>query len=226
MKQAIEILRREIGVSEARLAILKMDGVADEIPDVLDEIKDMRAAIAVLEDSQKSETLEKALAREFNRFGVDSALGTPDFILAKTTVRLISYLESTVDERARWFGQHIDPAANPELPGLDPEATYRMTFDQFVEHGIEWRGGRDKLGGHEKIPWHFEFHGYPVTHENDFTYRIEMEDSSCVFRRGGTISPVMATDGRVIGFSVEALDADLDETLPAPQACRDGKSYT
>jgi hypothetical protein len=46
----------------------------------------------------------------------------------------------------------------------------RITFAEFVEYGRRWPGANIVNG----IPWHFEYNGHPVTHENDECYLIGM----------------------------------------------------
>ncbi len=54
-----------------------------------------------------------------------------------------------------------------------------LTFDEFIEVG-------KILGANivNDMPWSFEFHGYPVTHENDNWYIVGDMD----FRRGDLIT--------------------------------------
>jgi hypothetical protein len=54
-----------------------------------------------------------------------------------------------------------------------PVVVEAITFDELVEHGLCYRRTNGPvLGEHEKIPWHFEYAGKPITHENDDCYLI------------------------------------------------------
>jgi len=50
-----------------------------------------------------------------------------------------------------------------------PVIVEAITFDELVAHG---RAQRLTLAQHERIPWHFEYAGQPITHENDDCYLI------------------------------------------------------
>lgn len=58
------------------------------------------------------------------------------------------------------------------------------TFDEFVQYGKD-NGGNIVNG----MPWHFTFHGFPVTHENDNHYLICLprEPHTLHFSRGENI---------------------------------------
>lgn len=42
-----------------------------------------------------------------------------------------------------------------------------LTFEELVQYGID--SGANLVNG---MPWSFTFNGYPITHENDYLYKI------------------------------------------------------
>lgn len=58
-----------------------------------------------------------------------------------------------------------------------------MTFDEFVQYGREH--GNNIVGG---MPWSFQFHGHPVSHEHDCCYLICTGNTTLSFVPGDTIA--------------------------------------
>lgn len=54
-------------------------------------------------------TLKTALAKLFNEYGVDSALATPDYIIARYVVGLLGGIRELNMSRDKWFGKKDNP---------------------------------------------------------------------------------------------------------------------
>lgn len=51
-----------------------------------------------------------------------------------------------------------------------------ITFDELVEHGRKAEPA--SMCGPSNMPWHFDYHGHPITHENDDCYIIPTLEGS------------------------------------------------
>lgn len=102
------------------------------------------------------------------------------------------------------------PAAAATLEEIaHPDAGKTYTFEQFVEYG-RYHGANIVNG----MPWSFQFHGFPVSHENDEHYLIglphaphtlhffkgqEVMIAANGFPRVYTPSRALRTQGKVVG---------------------------
>ena len=70
-----------------------------------------------------------------------------------------------------------------EFAVITPEPERKYTFDQFVQYGRD--NGGNIVGG---MPWSFQFHGRPVSHENDNCYLITTKAGKTMrFERGDVL---------------------------------------
>ena len=60
-----------------------------------------------------------------------------------------------------------------------PVEVEAITFDEFVEYGK--KHCESLVNG---MPWHFEYQGHPVTHENDDCYLVPTLEGVMRFSRG------------------------------------------
>lgn len=84
----------------------------------------------------------------------------------------------------------------PAAASIDTSRTF--TFAQFVQYGRD--NGGNIVGG---MPWSFNFHGHPVTHENDKCYLVGVSDGQVRFtpdftlivKPDGTLATILAGPG-------------------------------
>lgn len=62
-----------------------------------------------------------------------------------------------------------------------PVVIEAITFDELVEYG---RSLDVRCYGPNNMPWSFNYHGQPITHENDDCYLIPTLEGTMEFRRG------------------------------------------
>lgn len=56
-----------------------------------------------------------------------------------------------------------------------PVVIEAITFDEFVEYGKKFIAENPTQGNYGpdgRTPWHFKYHGHPISHENDQCYLI------------------------------------------------------
>ena len=76
--------------------------------------------------SEESEDLAHALEDLLNRYSVENASGTPDFILAEFLLGVLNNYNETVQKRAKWRGESVEL---PSLQGLGMTApTVKKSF--------------------------------------------------------------------------------------------------
>lgn len=91
----------------------------------------------------------------------------------------------------------------------------QFTFDEAIKHGRDWCAAH----GHQLqngMPWHFEIHGQPFTHENDNCYIVGMGRK---FQRGEIISfedngMRIAPEQHPVLAALEAIIRDLEPGKP------------
>lgn len=80
------------------------------------------------------------------------------------------------------------------------------TFDEFLAYGREQAPKDAAL--HNGYPWHFKFHGHPVTHENDNLYLVPTLEGTMNFRRGDMI--LVGIKGEVYPCEREIFEASYE----------------
>ena len=93
------------------------------------------------------------------------------------------------DDIAKHLG--VDYKTSTDTPG--PET---ITFAEFVQYGRV--NGGNIVGG---MPWSFNFHGHPVTHENDQCYLIGVNDGQARFTNDQVL--VLNPDGSLVTMLAE-----------------------
>ncbi len=89
-----------------------------------------------------------------------------------------------------------------------PVVITAITFDQLVAHGIA-------AGGHivNGMPWSFQYHGHPITHENDDCYLIPTLEG--VMKMGRDDMLITGVKGEIYPCKREIFEATY-EPVPAP----------
>jgi hypothetical protein len=99
-------------------------------------------------------------------------------------------IEEILKEMLTQENMGIDPVLLPECyskkiarlcDDTHNSSWYDITFEELIEHGRQNCG---KCIGADGMPWSFDFHGYPVTHENDTCYIINTKNGPIKFQYG------------------------------------------
>jgi len=86
----------------------------------------------------------KELESLLNRYGVDAAVGTPDFILAELIVENLQALGDAVAKRERWYGRQVGigvavdeslPPKTAKMVGADGKTVEIIDLDNAVYEG-------------------------------------------------------------------------------------------
>jgi hypothetical protein len=99
-----------------------------------------------------------------------------------------------------------------------------ITFDELVQHGLKYvESNPDQGSVRNGMPWHFEYMGHHITHENDDCYIVPTPKGSLHFKRGDML--VIGAAGDLYPWATEVFDATyvMAEmvSVPAPRNLRE-----
>jgi Lar family restriction alleviation protein len=106
------------------------------------------------------------------------------------------------------------------IRGVD--ATMPPSFDTLLAVGLAGR----RLSKGDQLPWSFQFHGLPVTHENDNCYLITAPTGTVRVERAHPAGEGAPTDGAEVEADPQAFEWRLRQMYPDPKFADTDTGFT